>query len=136
MSLCFHGEVILPEGTIPKGYLLCADGEIKSVGTTRPSGVEVVEGRYVAPGYIDIHVHGGGGADYMDGTAEAVRTANRSHARHGTTTIFPTTIFGPMPKAKMRCSAMVCCTLFSVRCGASVRGNRSMKSRMRTGPPG
>src|SRR5690606_20589030 len=54
----------------------------------------IVEGRHIAPGYVDLHVHGGDGADYMDGTVEAVRTANRAHARHGTTTIFPTTTTG------------------------------------------
>ena len=53
-----------------------------------------VGGSYVAPGYIDLHVHGGGGADFMDGTVEAVVTACNSHARHGTTTIFPTTTTG------------------------------------------
>jgi len=46
------------------------------------------------PGYVDIHTHGGDGADFMDGTPEAVRTACRAHARHGTTTIFPTTTTG------------------------------------------
>jgi len=51
-------------------------------------------GGYLAPGFVDIHVHGGDGADYMDGTAASVRTANRCHARHGTTTIFPTTTTG------------------------------------------
>jgi N-acetylglucosamine-6-phosphate deacetylase len=43
---------------------------------------------------VDIHVHGGAGADFMDGTEAAVRTAIACHARHGTTTIFPTTTTG------------------------------------------
>lgn len=43
---------------------------------------------------MDIHTHGGAGSDYMDGTAEAVRIANHAHARHGTTTIYPTTTTG------------------------------------------
>lgn len=51
-------------------------------------------GNYVAPGFIDIHVHGGAGADFMDGTANAVIQACRAHLRHGTTTIFPTTTTG------------------------------------------
>lgn len=95
--ICFHGEVILPDLLLRNAWVLCDGGRIISVTERRPaaaSGAEVVEGRYIAPGYVDIHVHGGGGADYMDGTAEAVRTANRAHTRHGTTTILPTTTTG------------------------------------------
>lgn len=94
MSLCFRGEVILPGRTLNEAYVLCDAGRIISVGMERPAGVPVIEGRYIAPGYVDLHVHGGNGADYMDGSAEAVRIANRAHARHGTTTIVPTTTTG------------------------------------------
>jgi N-acetylglucosamine-6-phosphate deacetylase len=61
-----------------------------------PAGCERVDaqGGYISPGFVDLHVHGGGGADFMDGTVEAVRTACMAHARHGTTTLFPTTTTG------------------------------------------
>jgi N-acetylglucosamine-6-phosphate deacetylase len=52
------------------------------------------KGGYLCPGFVDIHIHGGGGADVMDGTPESVRTVCQSHARHGTTTLFPTTSTG------------------------------------------
>ena len=52
------------------------------------------DGAYVAPGFVDIHVHGGAGADFMDGTEDAVIKAAQAHLRHGTTTIFPTTTTG------------------------------------------
>jgi N-acetylglucosamine-6-phosphate deacetylase len=95
VDLCFHGEVILPDRTVAEGYVLVEDGRIAAVGAGMPStDFEVVQGRYIAPGFVDLHVHGGAGSDYMDGTAEAVRIANRAHARHGTTTIFPTTTTG------------------------------------------
>ena len=48
------------------------------------------KGNYVLPGGIDIHVHGGGGHDFMEGTEEAFRVATQTHLRHGTTAIFPT----------------------------------------------
>lgn len=48
------------------------------------------EGLYVSPGFIDIHSHGGGGYDFADGSVNDVLCAALSHAKHGTTTIFPT----------------------------------------------
>ncbi len=94
--ISFHGEVILPDRTWPGAFVHCdSAGRISAVNAEPPSAdIEVREGRYIAPGYVDLHVHGGDGADYMDGTPEAVRVANRAHARHGTTTIFPTTTTG------------------------------------------
>ena len=52
---------------------------------------------YILPGFIDTHVHGGGGGDTMDG-AEGVRTLARFHVQHGTTTLYPTTITNPWEK--------------------------------------
>lgn len=50
------------------------------------------KGCFVAPGFIDIHVHGGGGADFMDGGTSAIVTAVDYHMRHGTTSILPTAL--------------------------------------------
>ena len=94
MTLCFHGDVILPGSILPGAYVVCEKGKITYVGTDRPSSVAIVQSDYIAPGFVDLHVHGAFGADYMDGVADAVRTANRAHARHGVTTLFPTTTTG------------------------------------------
>ena len=48
----------------------------------------------VLPGFVDLHVHGGGGADVMDG-GDAVATVARTHARHGTTSLLATTMTAP-----------------------------------------
>lgn len=94
----YNGTIVLPDKLLPDAALICEGGRIRRVGRLRtlPRDATLVDakGGYIAPGFVDIHVHGGDGADFMDGTAEAVRTACRAHARHGTTTIFPTTTTG------------------------------------------
>lgn len=93
-----NGTLILPDKLIEGGAVLCERGKIKAVGQgmAAPKDVVVIDakGGYISPGFIDIHVHGGAGADFMDGTVPAVRTALKVHALHGTTTIFPTTTTG------------------------------------------
>src|SRR5258708_27426049 len=93
-ALCFRGAVVLPDRILPESTVLCEDGLIVAIGRRRPRGCRPIHGAYIVPGYIDLHVHGGEGADYMDGTPDAVRTANRAHLKRGTTTIFPTTTTG------------------------------------------
>ena len=91
------GTAILPDRLLEDAVVVCRDGLIASVGRRPPpKSARVVDlrGAWLAPGFIDIHVHGGNGADFMDGSLDAVRTACLAHLRHGTTTIFPTTTTG------------------------------------------
>jgi N-acetylglucosamine-6-phosphate deacetylase len=95
-----HGTLVLPDRTVDDGVIVCRDGRIAAVGKAGeiplPAGAVSIDaaGGFVAPGFVDIHAHGGGGADFMDATPAAVTTALREHARHGTTTLFPTTTTG------------------------------------------
>jgi N-acetylglucosamine-6-phosphate deacetylase len=57
-------------------------------------GKQEVKERYIVPGFVDVHVHGGDGGDTMDG-ANGIRTLSRFHARHGTTSLLATTITNP-----------------------------------------
>ncbi len=50
------------------------------------------KGNYLCAGWIDIHCHGGGGADFMDGGVEPIIRGAKLHMRHGTTSIYPTTL--------------------------------------------
>lgn len=91
--------LILRDGEYKNYAVEVRDGKIAQYGpyaALSQTEAEIIdgEGLYLAPGFIDIHVHGGGGADFMDGTAQAVETAARAHIEHGTTTIVPTTVTG------------------------------------------
>lgn len=88
------GRLVLPDRIIPDGSLLVHAGRIAEVNQPCPQGVSLVDaqGGYILPGFIDIHLHGGGGADFMDGTADAIRTVARTHCLKGTTSMVPTTI--------------------------------------------
>jgi N-acetylglucosamine-6-phosphate deacetylase len=98
MPLTFKGRVVLPDRILDHGVVVCRDGRIERVSSSRrlpqKSTMIDAQGGWIVPGFVDIHVHGGDGADYMDGTVDAVKTANRAHVRRGTTTIFPTTTTG------------------------------------------
>lgn len=93
VTAIINGNVILPDG-LCRGILVLEDGRIKGIQNNIPAGAEVIdaEGNYVSPGFIDMHTHGAGGADFMDCTVEAYNTAARMHAMHGTTLLYPTTL--------------------------------------------
>src|ERR1700761_2786290 len=92
----YNGRVVTPFRLIPHGVVVVRDGKIDYVGVEDLSvpGAEVIDagGRYVSPGFIDIHIHGGGGYDFMDGTVEAFLGVAETHARYGTTALLPTTL--------------------------------------------
>ena len=95
-----NANIITPLRVIPNGAVLFIDGRIGGVYEAAPAGLSGVEafdakGLYASPGFIDGHVHGGGGYDFMDGTAADVEGACKAHMAHGTTTIVPTTAACP-----------------------------------------
>src|SRR5207245_3893050 len=97
-TLLFHGgTIVLEDHLLVNGQVEVNDGHILSAHSAPsvradPAGqlVDLADG-YLVPGYVDLHVHGGAGADFMDGTAAAFQTICEAHARHGTTRLLPTT---------------------------------------------
>lgn len=87
-----NGKLILPDGIHEGLYLYYANGRICAVTAQElPFQQEIdAAGNFVSPGFIDIHVHGGDGWEFIDATVDAVIAAANIHAKHGTTTIFPT----------------------------------------------
>ncbi len=90
------GNIILGDDIVSGLSVYYENGAITDITSTELECGDVIdaEGRYVSAGFIDIHVHGGGGADFLDGTPSAFLTAAELHASHGSTTIVPTTTSG------------------------------------------
>lgn len=79
---------------IEQGSILVEDGKIKEIN---PSNIDTdsildANGLYVSPGFIDVHIHGAGGSDTMDGTSESINTISKTIIKHGTTSFTPTTM--------------------------------------------
>jgi N-acetylglucosamine-6-phosphate deacetylase len=91
-----NGRIITPEKIIENGKLLISDGVItqisdKEINSTADITLDA-EDHFISPGFIDIHVHGGGGSDFMDGTVEDFLTIAETHLQYGTTALVPTTL--------------------------------------------
>ena len=91
-----NATLVLPDRLVPDGSLVATDGRVESFDAV-PGAIDL-GGQYLAPGFVDLHVHGGDGADFMDGTPEAFRTVCKCHARHGTTSLTPTSTVATMPQ--------------------------------------
>lgn len=109
--------ILTPQGWLKEGSVLIKDGKILEVTNCNlaVTNAEVVDlkGMYILPGGIDLHAHGGGGHDFMEGTEEAFRTAVKAHMRHGTTAIFPT--LGASSLSMMNEAAETCTRLMRER---------------------
>jgi N-acetylglucosamine-6-phosphate deacetylase len=94
-----QARVVLPDRVTEPCDVLIQKGCIAAIGMRGKERLQRdprelrqvdLQGDYLAPGMVDIHVHGGRGSDFMDGTLDAFRIACCAHLQHGTTTIVPT----------------------------------------------
>ncbi|MGH3240997.1 MAG: amidohydrolase family protein, partial [Spirillospora sp.] len=93
MTVLTDARVVLPDG-VHRGDLHISDGKIVEAGGA-PAGERIdVGGRYIVPGFVDIHVHGGAGASYQLGHPDETHRAARYHLAHGTTTTIASLVTG------------------------------------------
>lgn len=94
--LKIHNGKILTPYRIFDGTVIVEGSKIREVveGNVEVAGATEIDakGKYISPGFIDIHVHGGGGHDFMDGSEEAFLKIAETHAQYGTTGLMPTTL--------------------------------------------
>ena len=79
---------------IEQGSILVQDGKIKEINPLTYNNDDILngDGLYISPGFIDVHIHGAGGFDTMDGTIEAINNIAKTIVKHGTTSFTPTTM--------------------------------------------
>jgi N-acetylglucosamine-6-phosphate deacetylase len=88
-------RVVTPDRVIDNGYVRIAGGRIAKMGRGRPAGGIDHSGHWLLPGFVDIHVHGGGGHTFTTGDPQAARAAAAFHRGHGTTTILASLVTAP-----------------------------------------
>lgn len=102
------GYVLTPQGFV-RGRLSQSAGRITAISGEPVSEAQVRHDRLelpiVLPGFIDVHVHGGGGHDTMEG-GEAAREISKLHVRHGTTSLLATTMTAPMDEIRSALAAL------------------------------
>jgi N-acetylglucosamine-6-phosphate deacetylase len=92
-----NARIVTPSGVLNHGSLKVKDGiiyEISDIPDTPDSSLETIDaqGSWLLPGFIDVHVHGGAGHDFMDADEEGLTAITKFHATHGTTRMLATTL--------------------------------------------
>lgn len=102
-----NGRILTPQGWLEGGSVIVEDGKIAEVSNNNFAieGAEIIDakGCDIVPGGIEMHVHGGGGRDFMEGEEEAFRVAVDAHMQYGTTSIFPTLSSSTVPMIEKAC---------------------------------
>jgi N-acetylglucosamine-6-phosphate deacetylase len=96
------GRLLTPTDAVEHPLVLVEQGRVLEIsarsGRQAPAGISVSDfgDGVMAPGYVDLHIHGSAGYDVMDDSAEALPAIEQLLARHGVTSYFPTTVSAPM----------------------------------------
>lgn len=94
LTIINNGTILTPKGWLRKSSIIIHGTTIKEISADDTFHLDArhidAKGAYIIPGGIDLHLHGGGGYDFMECSEEAFRAAIAAHLRHGTTSLYPT----------------------------------------------
>jgi N-acetylglucosamine-6-phosphate deacetylase len=123
------GRVVTPAGVLSPGWIRVAGNAIDAVGPGEPgerrsSGLPVtdLDGQWVLPGFVDMHVHGGGGASFTEGTAGDASRAAEFHRRHGSTTVVASLVTAPLAGLEARTAMLAALAREDVIAGIHLEG--------------
>ena len=108
MVLLAGGRVVTPDSVLNPGWIRLAGPLIDAVGSGDAPEQPTVDlrGQWVLPGFVDLHVHGGGGASFTDGTIDQARQAAAFHRGHGTTTMLASLVTAPLAELEARAAML------------------------------
>ena len=95
-------HLVTPDGVLSPGWISVGGGRITATGAGSPPAPAAWHGRWALPGFIDLHVHGGGGASFTQGSADEARAAAAFHRAHGTTRIIASLVTAPAAELEAR----------------------------------
>ena len=95
-------HVVTPDGVLAPGWLRLDGGRIAATGEGEPPEPATYRGHWALPGFVDMHVHGGGGASFTEGGPDDTRRAAAFHRAHGTTRIIASLVTAPADELERR----------------------------------
>ncbi len=123
------GRVVTPEGVLSPGWIRLAGDLIAAVGSGEfPAdllpelSVVDLSGHWILPGFVDIHVHGGGGASFTEGTSADARNVAEFHRRHGSTTLLASLVTAPLTELQGRAALLAALADEEVIAGIHLEG--------------
>jgi N-acetylglucosamine-6-phosphate deacetylase len=119
------GRVVTPDAVLSPGWIRLAGNLIDAVGPGQaPPGFPTTDlhGQWVLPGFVDMHVHGGGGASFTEGSAEDARRAAEFHLAHGTTSIVASLVTAPLADLERRAAMLAGLAVEGVVAGIHLEG--------------
>jgi N-acetylglucosamine-6-phosphate deacetylase len=95
-------HVVTPDGVLAPGWIRIAGGRIEAVLPGEPPAPAARRAHWALPGFIDMHVHGGGGASFTEGGPDDARRAAAFHRAHGTTRTLASLVTAPVDRLERR----------------------------------
>ena len=126
--LLVGGRVVTPAGVLSPGWIRLAGNMIEAVGSGPPPRespelpVADLRGSWVLPGFVDMHVHGGGGTSFTEGSNEDARRTAAFHRGHGTTSIVASLVTAPLTELETRAAMLAGLAADGVLAGLHLEG--------------
>jgi N-acetylglucosamine-6-phosphate deacetylase len=117
------GRVVTPDGVLSPGWIRVAGDRIEAVGEGNPGpDAADLRGQWILPGFVDVHVHGGGGASFTEGPLRDARRAAQFHRGHGSTTLVASLVTAPLAELEARAAMLAALADEGVIAGLHLEG--------------